>query len=168
MDRGSGPTRWMTLSVGLSDSPAGTTTSGTFRFTCTPAQAPCKISFGAAVISTLSTEPTVVHPRLLIYKNPDTAVADTPILYCEYVDGANNNAGLDEIQRVPTLVAAEAAMNTPLDMGVGVSFDCGFRPNGGHGNEGDLGASQDAATPAFYDVTGTFAFSPGFDLPVRP
>ena len=37
VDRGSGPTRWMTLSVGLAGSPAGTTTSGTFRFTCSPA-----------------------------------------------------------------------------------------------------------------------------------
>ena len=39
-------------------------------------------------------------------------------MFCEYADGANNSAGLDTIQRVPTLVTAEAAMNTPLDMGV--------------------------------------------------
>ena len=168
VDRGSGPTRWMTLSVGLSGSPAGTTTSGTFRFTCTPAQAPCKISFGAVVISPLSTEPTVVHPRLLIYKNPDTAPADTPILYCEYADGANNNAGLDAIQRVPTLVAAEAAMDTPLDMGVGTSFDCGAGQTGDSVTKEIWVPAADDATPAFYDVTGTFAFSPGFDLPVGP
>ena len=95
VDRGSGPTRFATFSVALG-SPAGTTTGGTFRFTCTPAQAPCKISFGAAVIST-SRVLTVVHPRLLIHKNPNTAPADTPITFCEYADGANNNAGLDTI-----------------------------------------------------------------------
>jgi len=157
----------MTLSVGLDGSPAGTTTSGTFRFTCTPAQAPCKISFGAAVISPLSTEPTVVHPRLLIYKNPDTALADTPILYCEYADGANNNAGLDTIQRVPTLAAASIAMNTPLSMGIGATLDCGstqtYSPE-----VTEIWVPAAGATPAFYDVTGTFAFSPGFDLPVGP
>jgi hypothetical protein len=167
VDRGSGPTRWMTLSVGLSGSPAGTTTSGTFRFSCTPAQAPCKISFGAVVISPLSTEPTVVHPRLLIYKNPDTAPADTPVLYCEYADGANNNAGLDTIQRVPTLAAASIAMNTPLSMGIGASLDCGstqtYSPE-----VTEIWVPAADATPAFYDVTGTFAFSPGFDLPVGP
>ena len=87
-------------------------------------------------------------------------------MFCEYADGANNNAGLDEIQRVPTLVAAEAAMNTPLDMGVGGGFDCGA------GQTGDtvtkeiwVPADADGASPAYYDVTGTFAFSPGFDLP---
>jgi hypothetical protein len=47
VDRGSvaGPTRYATFSVALG-SPAGTTTGGTFRFTCTPAQTPCKISYG--------------------------------------------------------------------------------------------------------------------------
>jgi Collagen triple helix repeat (20 copies) len=168
VDRGSGPTRWMTLSVGLSGSPAGTTTSGTFRFSCTPEQAPCKISFGAVVISPLSTEPTVVHPRLLIYKNPNTAPADTPILYCEYADGANNNAGLDTIQRVPTLAAASIAMNTPLSMGIGVSLDCGSTQTYSPEVTEIWVPAADDATPAFYDVTGTFAFSPGFDLPVGP
>jgi len=158
----------MTLSVGLSGSPAGTTTSGTFRFTCTPAQAPCRISFGAVVISPQSTEPTVVHPRLLIYRNPNTAPADTPVLYCEYADGANNNAGLDVIQRVPTLVAAEAAMDTHLNMGLGGSFDCGAGQTGALVTNEILVQNPADPTPAFYDVTGTFAFSPGFDLPVGP
>ena len=51
VDRGSdGPSRFATFSAQLG-SPAGSTTGGSFRFTCTPAQAPCKISYGAAVIS---------------------------------------------------------------------------------------------------------------------
>ena len=110
----------------------------------------------------------MIHPRLLIYKNPNTAPADTPILYCEYADGANNSAGLDMIQRVPTLVAAEAAMNTPLDMGVGATLDCGAGQTMAPVVTEIWVPAADGATPAFYDVTGTFAFSPGFDLPVGP
>src|SRR6478735_1484186 len=66
VDRGSGRTPWARYSVALG-SPAGTTTGGDFRFTCTPAQVTCKISFGAAVISNRSDNATI-FPRLLIYK----------------------------------------------------------------------------------------------------
>jgi hypothetical protein len=169
VQRGTGdPVRWATLSVGLSGSPAGTTTSGTFRFSCTAAQAPCKISFGAVVISPLSTEPTVVHPRLLIYKDAPTTAAKAPIVICEYADGANNNAGLDEIQRVPTLAAAEAAMDTPLDMGVGSSLDCGSNQTSAPVVKEIWVPAASGVDTAYYDVTGTFAFSPGFDLPPGP
>jgi hypothetical protein len=163
VDRGSGPTRWATLS-GVLGSPAGTTLSGSFRFTCTPAQAPCKISYGAAVISDQSGE-TVVHPRLLIHKQSDTV--DAPITFCEYADGANNNAGLAPIARVPTLVAAEAAMDTPLSMGIGGSLDCGStQPPSPTGTVTEIWVpAASASDSAFYDVTATFAFSPGFDLP---
>ena len=84
------PSRFATYSAPLG-SPAGTTTGGDFRFTCTPAQAPCKISFGAAVISN-QTGNAAVYPRLLIHKQAD--LANAPITFCEYADGANNNAGL--------------------------------------------------------------------------
>src|SRR5262245_10841522 len=61
VDRGSGPTRWAFYSVALG-SPVGTTTGGDFRFTCSP-PGPCKISYGAAVISDQSGN-ALVHPRL--------------------------------------------------------------------------------------------------------
>jgi hypothetical protein len=107
------PTRWAIYSAALG-SPAGTTTGGDFRFSCDATQAPCKVSYGAAVISTTQTADAVVHPRLLIHK--DLAA---PIVFCEYADGANNLAGLDTITRVPTLAAALTAMQTPLNMGIG-------------------------------------------------
>ena len=47
---GARPPRYATFSTALG-SPVGSTTGGQFRFTCTQAQAPCKISWGAAVIS---------------------------------------------------------------------------------------------------------------------
>jgi hypothetical protein len=71
---------------------------------------------GAAVMSDQSGN-AVVHPRLLIQRQDTTAGA--PSTYCEYADGANNNAGLDQIPRVPTLTDAVPAMRTPLDMGIG-------------------------------------------------
>ena len=155
VDRGSGPTRYETLSVALG-SPAGTTTSGTFRFSCSAAQAPCKISYGAAVISDQSGT-RAVHPRLLIHKEVGAGVT-----YCEYADGANNNAGLAQAPLVASFADAEDAMDTPLSMGIGGTLDCG---------------STQPYTPAvteiwvpegFYDVAATFAFSPGFGLPPGP
>jgi hypothetical protein len=163
VDRGSGPTRYATFSGALG-SPAGTTLGGDFRFSCSPAQEPCKISIGAAVVSNQSGT-TVVHPRLLIHKQNG---GSAPITYCEYADGANNSAGLDTIQRVPTLVAAEAAMDTPLSMGIGGSLDCGSAQT--YTPEVTeiwvpAPAPPPSTDPAFYDVAATFAFSPGFSLP---
>ena len=67
VDRGNGPSRWAYYSAPLG-SPPGQTTGGVFRFSCSAAQAPCKISYGAAVVSNQSTANAVVHPRLLINK----------------------------------------------------------------------------------------------------
>ena len=137
--------------------PAGTTTGGDFRFTCTPTHVTCNVSYGAAVISD-QTENAVILPRLLIHKQAD--LVDEPIKFCEYADGADNNSGFALIPRVPTLAAALAEMqNSPLDMGIGGSLDCG--------NTGQpyTPVVQEiwvpAASPtdsAFYDVAGTFAF----------
>jgi hypothetical protein len=164
VDRGGvgGPSRFATYSAQLG-SPAGTTTGGSFRFTCTPTQAPCKISYGAAVISDQSGD-AVVHPRLLIHKEsgaiPNNGPPDAPIEFCEYADGANNNAGLARISRVPTLLAAEDAMDTPLDMGIGGSIDCDsaqVRPPTGVVDEIEVPAAT-TTDDAFYDVSATFAF----------
>jgi hypothetical protein len=159
VDRGNGPSRFATYSAELG-SPAGTTAGGDFRFTCTPAQAPCKISYGAAVISNQSGN-AVIHPRLLIHKQAD--LANAPITFCEYADGANNNAGLAQIPRVPTLAAAVTATQTPLSMGIGGSFDCGASqpdpppPPTGVVEEIWVPAAS-AVDNAFYDVAATFTF----------
>ena len=154
VDRGNGPSRFATYSATLG-SPAGTTTGGDFRFTCTPAQAPCKISYGAAVISTQSGN-AAVHPRLLIHKQADLAAA--PITFCEYADGANNNAGLAQIPRVPSFQDAVSAMQTPLGMGIGGSLDCGStQPFTAEVTEIWVPAAS-AVDSAFYDVAATFAF----------
>ena len=165
VDRGNGPSRFATYSAPLG-SPAGTTTGGDFRFTCAADQAPCKISFGAAVISSESGD-AVVHPRLLIYKEsgaiPNNGPPDAAIEFCEYVDGGNNQLGLDQIPRVPTLQLAEEAMDTPLDMGVGGSLDCDATgqpaPPPVTGAVTEIWVPAATATdPAYYDVSATFAF----------
>ena len=163
VDRGNGPTRYATFSVALG-SPVGTTTGGDFRFSCSAAQAPCKISYGAAVISDQSGN-ALVHPRLLIHKENGPGA---PITFCEYADGANNNAGLDQIPRVPSLQDAVSAMQTPLNMGIGGTLDCGSTqtyPITGVVTEILVPAASNGSSTAFYDVAATFAFSPTVSLP---
>ena len=163
VDRGNGPTRYATFSVALG-SPVGTTTGGDFRFSCSAAQAECKISYGAAVISDQSGN-ALVHPRLLIHKEDGPGA---PITFCEYADGANNNAGLDQIPRVPSLQDAVSAMQTPLNMGIGGTLDCGSTqtyPITGVVTEILVPAASNGSSTAFYDVAATFAFSPTLTLP---
>jgi hypothetical protein len=154
VDRGSGPSRWAFYSAPLG-SPAGTTTGGVFRFSCSAAQAPCKISYGAAVVSNQSAANATVHPRLLIHKDLGA------ITFCEYADGANNNAGLAQIPRVPTLAEAVVAMQTPLTMGIGGSLDCGStQPYPPDGEATEIWVPQ-----GFYDVWATFAFGLTLRIP---
>ena len=159
VDRGNGPSRFAFYSTALG-SPAGTTTGGDFRFSCSATQAPCKLSYGAVVISD-QTGNAVIHPRLLIHK--DQAA---PIVFCEYADGADNNAGLDQIPRVPSLQDAVSAMQTPLNMGIGGTLDCGSaQPYTPVVTEIWVPAASNGTSTAFYDVAATFAFSPTLSLP---
>jgi hypothetical protein len=156
VSRGGEPARFATFSATLG-SPAGTTTGGAFRFSCSQAQAPCKVSLGAAVISERSGE-AILYPRLLIHKQNGDSV---PITFCEYADGANNNLGIDRIRRVPTLGDAIVAMQEPLDMGIGGSLDCGstqpYPPNGTV-REIWVPAASNGTETAFYDVSATLTF----------
>ena len=100
----------------------------------------------------------VVHPRLLINKQADPANA--PITSCEYADGANNNAGLAQIPRVASLPAAVTAMQTPLNLGVGVGLDCGStQPNPPTGVVQEIWVpAASTVDTAFYDVAANFVF----------
>ena len=147
--------RFATFSTTLG-SPAGSTTGGQFRFTCTQAQAPCKISWGAAVISNRSGTSTV-FPRILVHKNLD--VIGAPMTYCEYADGANNSFGAARVQRVPSLAAAVPAMREPQSLGLGGSIDCGAgQPSSPTVNEIWVPAASDGVSSNFYDVWVTLTF----------
>jgi hypothetical protein len=126
VDRGTGtPSRFAIYSAALG-SPAGTTTGGSFRFTCASDEG-CSISIGAAVISSSDQSDAVFYPRLLIHRDAATA-ADTPITFCEYADGDGSGTGLAQIHRVTSFDAAVAAMRTPLNMGIGRSTVTAVRP----------------------------------------
>jgi hypothetical protein len=136
-------------------SPVGTTTGGVFRFSCSAAQAPCKVSIAAAVLSN-RTGNALFYPRVLIYKEDGPGAPET---FCEYADGANNNLGLDTISRVP-LGSAISAIRTPLDMGIGGTLDCkaGQRyPARGIVSEIWVPNASTGGT-AYYDVNTTFSF----------
>jgi hypothetical protein len=151
------PSRWAIYSVPLG-SPTGSTTGGQFRFSCSAAQAPCKISLGAAVISNQAGT-AAFHPRILIHKQDN---GSAPMTYCEYADGANNNLGVDQVQRVPTMQDAVVAMRTPRSMGIGGTLDCGAGQPGpgpaGVVTEIWVPASSNGTGNAIYDVWTTLGF----------
>jgi hypothetical protein len=148
VDRGSGPGIWATYSTTLG-SPVGDSTGGTFRFTCSDAQAPCKVSASAAVLSG-STGGAHVYPRILIQTE---SLAGGPQTYCEYADGADNSNDADAIGRVP---ASTAPSTFPaLGLGIGGSLDCGAGQTYPAG-----GVVQEIWVPAgYYDVFSTFVFA---------
>ena len=104
----------------------------------------------------------VVHPRLLIMRQDATTGA--PSTYCEYADGANNTAGLDQIPRVPTLTDAAPATRTALNMGIGGSLDC----NAGQAQPADGVVTEIWVPEGLYNVSATFAFGPNPDLGALP
>jgi hypothetical protein len=132
-------------------SPVGTTTGGEFRFTCSVAQAPCKISIAAAVLSDTSGS-ALVYARLVIYKQ----FVDDPEVLCEYADGSDNKGTPATISRVP-MSTSVASINTPLSMGIGGSLDCGssqpYTPT-----VQDIWVPSAPDYSAYYDVFATFAF----------
>jgi hypothetical protein len=158
VDRGNGPSRFATYSVPLG-SPTGSTTGGQFRFTCADDQAPCKVSLGAAVISS-EADTVAFYPRVVIHREDAGSAPPAPQTFCEYADGANNNLGVERVARVPTLQAAIVAMRIPRSMGIGGSLDCGAgqtRPPSGSVTEIWVPAGSNAQD-AFYDVWVTLGF----------
>ena len=102
------------------------------------------------------------YPRLLIHKEDGASASPAPITFCEFADGANNNAGLAQIPRVPSLQDAVTAMNTPLGMGIGGTLDCGStQPYTPAVTEIWVPAGSNGTATAYYDVAATFTFAEG-------
>jgi hypothetical protein len=154
VSRGGRRARFATYSVPLG-SPGGSTTGGEFRFSCKPAQAPCKLSLGAAVISKRLGRATL-YPRILIHKEDGPSA---PMDSCEYADGASNNRGIDRIARVESRRAATRAMRSRLTMGIGSTADCGAsQPVGASVKEIWVPGASNGSSTAFYDVSVTLQF----------
>ncbi|WP_457207514.1 hypothetical protein [Nocardioides sp. P5_C9_2] len=153
---GAQPARFATFSTELG-SPVGSTTGGQFRFSCAPAQAPCKISWGAAVISERSGT-SLVFPRITIHKESATGIGQ-PMTFCEYADGANNNLGAARVQRVPSVRAGRSAIREPQGLGVGGSLDCGAgQPFSQRITEIWVPATPESNASNYYDVWVTLTF----------
>lgn len=136
-------TPWATYSTLLgAPAPVGDTTSGTFRFTCSDAQAPCTIALKAGVISPNAGAHTV-YPRVLVYREDYNAGG--PSTECEYVDGSTGAA--------PASVANAPVLSLQaLTLNIGGTADC----NGPVTTAGDVPVVT--VPSGFYDVTTTVAF----------
>ena len=87
VQRGSGnAVTWESLSTTLG-SPESDQASGSFRFSCSAAQAPCKVS----VTAYATTSHVSLYPRIIIEGEDYNTGA--PIGNTEYADGINNNGG---------------------------------------------------------------------------
>ena len=144
------PTIWATYSAAMG-SPIGTTTGGDFRFTCSSAQNPCKVSIAAAVLSD-TTGSARVYARVLIYKE----VAGGAQTFCEYADGSDNNGGSAEVSKVP-MNTSVTSINQPLDMGIGSTLDCNAGQTSSNGIVQDIAVPGGSTGNASYDVSTTFA-----------
>lgn len=138
VQRGTGsPTPWATYSTTIG-SPVGDSAGGTFRFTCSTANAPCEVS-----VQAYATESGVtMYPRLLLYREDYNSGG--PESFCEYGDGTDNNGG----------VATLGTSASGVTLGIGGSLDCGssqaYPPNGV--------ASEIEVPAGYYDVFSSFTF----------
>ena len=104
----------------------------------------------------------------MIYKDAPTTAGPAPLVTCETVDGANNNAGLATIPRVPTLANAVTEMQTPLTMGAGGSLDCGSTQVFGPDLTDIWVPAASEVDTAYYDVTSTFTVGGTLDFDFPP
>jgi hypothetical protein len=79
--------------------------------------------------------------------------------FCEYADGANNNVGAANVQRVPSVQGATEAMREPQGLGIGGSFDCrANQPPSARVTEIWVPADPGGASSNYYDVWVTLNF----------
>lgn len=136
--RGSSPASvWATYSTSLG-SPVGDTAGGTFRFTCSAANAPCTISASASSTGT----GTTVYPRIDVTRATLDNDAETN---CEYADGVDNDGAS----------ATLTSTDTTLKLGVGSTQSCGDQQT----STPSAVVSSVSVPSGYYDVAGTFTFS---------
>jgi hypothetical protein len=128
-------------------SPVADTTGGTFRFTCSTAQAPCSVAAKAAALS--DTSGTVgFYPRLLVMRGGTPSSAQAPDITCEYADGSGGPGGVTALTKQPKS-STPAYQAVPVN--IGGSADCGL--------PGPAGVVASIVVPeGFYNVHASFAF----------
>ena len=146
--RGTGsPTVWGFYSTSLG-SPFDNTASGTFRFTCSTAQAPCVVSLASQSTATGVT----VWPRVMIYKSD----INTGQIFgqCEYGDGVSRTSPYGAVGIATTPIAS--SMPTALSINIGNSLDCGAGAAQTFVAPGDV--SSIVVPAGYYDVQSNFTF----------
>lgn len=129
----------------------GDTASGAFRFTCNAAQAPCKVSAKATLLSANVSAAASVHQRLLITKQD---MGTGAFSFCENSDFATNASALDAVTR-RAMTADPKVSNTSLKLAVGGSLDCGAGQSMPAGN----GPVDEILVPeGYYNVDASFQF----------
>jgi hypothetical protein len=128
---------------------------GTFRFSCSVAQAPCKLSVKAAFLSD-SGGSYGVSPRVLIHR---TELFDNTVEnYCEYGDGVTNT---NPFGPVPAQSSTPTPTYTALGIGIGGTADCGLASGAADPNAPTQFIATEINVPAGrYDVFSTFRFNP--------
>ena len=143
VSRGGGAySTWATYSTALG-SPVGDNTGGVFRFTCSTANAPCKVKVSAAILGSSN---HAVYPRLLLYRQDYVQAGPGPFpeVYCEYADGSTGSA--------PFPLTGNAGYSD-VPVNIGGTDDCGLG--------GPAGNVDQITVPAgYYDVNSTFVFLP--------
>ena len=150
---GAAPVVWATFSATLG-SPVGTTAGGQVRFSCSAAQAPCKVSVAAAVLSR-RTGSAHLFPRVLIHKEDGPRAPQT---FCEYANGADNSGAVDHIARVP-MDTHVTSIHTPLAMGIGGTLDCDSGQPFSPTVKQIWVPNASTGGTAFYDVWATLTFA---------
>lgn len=141
------PSIWATYSTRLG-SPVGDTTGGTLRFTCSAANAPCRVSLGAAILSN-GLGAGGIYPRVMIQRQDLSAGFQK---YCEYGDGSFSPATPNGQAPLTVQAMSGTPTYTPVGIHIGGSADCG-------GPVPTAGFIPEITVPAgYYDVISTFQF----------
>jgi hypothetical protein len=146
--RGGSTSTWSVYSTALG-SPLADTTGGTFRFTCSTAQAPCFVAVKAAALSD-GAGTVLFYPRVSISKDGTQETAPQPRTYCEYADGSGPTVFKTLTKQPKSATPAYEAVK--LD--VGTTADCFGVPGGLPGGV----VNSIELPPGFYNVTTSVAF----------
>jgi hypothetical protein len=142
--RGTSTATWAVYSTPLG-SPVGDTTGGSFRMSCSTAQAPCSVRVKAAVLSDNGGTVTF-WPRLLITQDQ---TGSAPIDFCEYGDGSTGGA--------PATLTKQPKSASPtyqaVQLNIGGTYDC----PGGTGTGGDVDSIP--LPVGHYDIDASFSFT---------
>lgn len=120
-----------------------------FRFTCSTANAPCKVSLSGAFLSDAAGT-LGIYPRVNIQRQDYVTPGFQK--YCEYGDGSFTVTTPDGFAPVAAQPGSPAPVLTAFPVHIGGSADCG-------GPNPASGAVPEITVPAgYYDVFSTFVF----------